>query len=550
MPMKNPHKYNTRIGSAQQHQFAEVPHADIQRSTFDRSHGLKTTFNAGELVPIYVDEALPGDTFSCNLTAFSRLATPIHPTMDNAFMDSHFFAVPVRLVWDDFEEFMGETKTYKAAGTDRLDGTPDFTVAAPIPPTITAGGSGEGEGSLSDYFGIPTKVAGLEFSALWHRAYTLVWNDWFRDENLQAPKTVDTTSGADVTVYPILNRGKKHDYFTSSLPWPQKGADVTIPLGTTAPVHGLGKYTQSFATSNQDVYETDGTATTQYAKAAQIASTSNEVFFVEEDPDNTGFPNVHADLTAATAATINQLRLAFATQKFLEIQARGGSRYIEVIKNHFNVTSPDARLQRPEYLGGGSSPVNISPVAQTSSTDATTPQGNLSAIGTTVLSGHSFTKSFTEHTIVIGMVSVRTDLTYQQGLNRMFSRETIYDYYWPTLSTIGEQAVKNKEIYAQGSAADETTFGYQERYAEYRYKPSSITGKFRSNATGTLESWHYAQEYSALPLLGDSWIQVTDTNVQRTLAVASEPQFIFDSLFKLRCTRPMPVNSVPGGTHF
>ena len=313
--MKNPHKYNTRIGSAQQHQFAEVPHADIQRSTFDRSHGLKTTFNAGELVPIYVDEALPGDTFSCNLTAFSRLATPIHPTMDNAFMDSHFFAVPVRLVWDDFEEFMGETKTYKAAGTDRLDGTPDFTVAAPIPPTITAGGSGEGEGSLSDYFGIPTKVAGLEFSALWHRAYTLVWNDWFRDENLQAPKTVDTTSGADVTVYPILNRGKKHDYFTSALPWPQKGADVTIPLGTTAPVHGLGKYTQSFATSNQDVYETDGTTTTQYAKAAQIASTSNEVFFVEEDPDNTGFPNVHADLTAATAATINQLRLAFRNTK-------------------------------------------------------------------------------------------------------------------------------------------------------------------------------------------------------------------------------------------
>ena len=542
MPMKNPHKYNTRIGSAQQHQFAEVPHADIQRSTFDRSHGLKTTFNAGELVPIYVDEALPGDTFSCNLTAFSRLATPIHPTMDNAFMDSHFFAVPVRLVWDDFEEFMGETKTYKAAGATRLDGTPDFTVAAPIPPTITAGGSGEAEQSLSDYFGIPTKIAGLEFSALWHRAYTLVWNDWFRDENLQAPKTILTTSGADATTYALLNRGKKHDYFTSALPWPQKGADVTIPLGTTAPVTG-------FATSGSPAdltgggYDLDGgSAYSGYGWTATntgITATGSG-----------GTPAVVADLTDATAATINQLRLAFATQKFLEIQARGGSRYIEVIKNHFNVTSPDARLQRPEYLGGGSSPVNISPVAQTSSTDATTPQGNLSAIGTTVLSGHSFTKSFTEHTIVIGMVSVRTDLTYQQGLNRMFSRETIYDYYWPTLSTIGEQAVKNKEIYAQGSAADETTFGYQERYAEYRYKPSSITGKFRSNATGTLESWHYAQEYSALPLLGDSWIQVTDTNVQRTLAVASEPQFIFDSLFKLKCTRPMPVNSIPGGTHF
>ena len=556
MPMKNPHKYNTRIGSAQQHQFAEVPHADIQRSTFDRSHGLKTTFNAGELVPVYVDEALPGDTFSCNLTAFSRLATPIHPTMDNAFMDSHFFAVPVRLVWDDFEEFMGETKTYKAAGSSRLDGTPDFTVAAPVPPTITAGGSGEAEGSLSDYFGIPTKIAALEFSALWHRAYTLVWNDWFRDENLQAPKTILTTSGADGTTYALLNRGKKHDYFTSSLPWPQKGADVTIPIGTVAPVYGDGKTLGLNDGSTNLGLSSNGSGlfrgttgdyggTPGETESGATGATSKSYGVVAS-----GDSGLYADLTGATAATINQLRLAFATQKFLEIQARGGSRYIEVIKNHFNVTSPDARLQRPEYLGGGSSPVNISPVAQTSSTDATTPQGNLSAIGTTVLSGHSFTKSFTEHTIIIGMVSVRTDLTYQQGLNRMFSRETIYDYYWPTLSTIGEQAVKNKEIYAQGTSADETTFGYQERYAEYRYKPSSITGKFRSNATGTLESWHYAQEYAALPLLGDSWIQVTDTNVQRTLAVASEPQFIFDSLFKLKCTRPMPVNSVPGGTHF
>jgi hypothetical protein len=328
-------------------------------------------------------------------------------------MDTHFFAVPVRLVWDDFEEFMGETKTYKAAGSDRLDGTPDFTVAAPVPPTITAGGSGETEGSLSDYFGIPTKVGGLEFSALWHRAYTLVWNDWFRDENLQAPKTILTTSGADATTYALLNRGKKHDYFTSALPWPQKGADVTIPLGTTAPIAtgatAAGSVAIEAPNIGADVYKLDSSTS-----FLEVSST-------------TGFETLYADLSEATAATINQLRLAFATQKFLEIQARVGSRYIEVIKNHFNVTSPDARLQRPEYLGGGSSPVNISPVAQTSSTDSTTPQGNLSAIGTTVLSGHSFTKSFTEHTIVIGMVSVRTDLTYQQGLNRMFSREIIYD---------------------------------------------------------------------------------------------------------------------------
>ncbi|AXH75406.1 MAG: major capsid protein [Microviridae sp.] len=543
--MRNPHKGNTRIGSSNQHTFAEIPRADIRRSTFDRSHGLKTTFNAGQLIPILADEAIPGDSFSCNMTGFARLATPIHPTMDNAFFDTHFFAIPLRLIWDDFEEFMGETKTYTASGapspSNPLPETPDFTASIPVVPTITSGGSGEAELSLSDYLTIPTKVPGLKFSALWHRAYQLVYQDWFRDENLQKLPEISTASGNDTTVYPIRNRGKRHDYFTSSLPWPQKGTDVTIPLGQAAPLTtdiGSGGIVTVYDSVAEDWKYLD-------SSSAQLK--------VDVGASGTDARHLYADLSEATSATINQLRLAFATQKFLELQARGGSRYIEVIKNHFNVTSPDARLQRPEFLGSGSSPVNITPVAQTSSTDSTTPQGNLSSIGTTVLSGHSFTKSFTEHSIILGLVSVRTDLTYQQGLNRQFSRETIYDYYWPTLATIGEQAVLNKEIYAQGSAnptEDASSWGFQERYSEYKYKPSSVTGRFRSNATTSLDSWHYAQEYSSLPHLGADWIQVTDDNVQRTLAVSSEPQFIFDCLFKIKATRPMALYNVPGGTHF
>ena len=548
--MKQPknHTRNTRIGSANYHKFAEVPHVGIQRSTFDRSHGYKTTFDSGNLIPIFADEALPGDTFNCNMTAFARLATPINPIMDNMYMDTHFFSVPVRLVWDNWQEFMGETEP-----SDPVT-TPPSAYAHNVP-TMTAPTGGYASQSLSDYLGIPTQVEGLVHSALWHRAYNLCWNEWFRDENLQTSITVDKSyTASDPANYVIKRRGKRHDYFTSALPWPQKGASVDMPISGNAPVIGLGTLTQN-AGGSKTVYETGTTGTTTWDNGRPANYSGVELQY---ETDSAGTPAIYADLSETTAATINELRLAFATQRFLEIQARGGTRYIEVIKSHFNVSSPDGRLQRPEFLGGGSSPVNISPVAQTTSTDAsgnTTPQGNLAAIGTTVLNNHGFTKSFTEHCIIIGMVSVRADLTYQQGLNRMFSRSTLYDFYWPSLSNIGEQSVLNKEIYADNSANDDLTFGYQERYAEYRYKPSQITGRFRSNSVdgsgnaNTLDAWHLSQDFSSLPALGNTFIE-DNPPVDRVIAVTTEPQFIFDSLFKLKCHRPMPVRSIPGGVHF
>jgi len=517
------HSKNTRLPSTMKHQFSEVPKAEIQRSSFDRSHGFKTTFDSGYLIPCLVDEALPGDTFNVNMTGFARLATPIHPIMDNMFMDTHYFAVPYRLVWDNWKKFNGE----QANPSDSID----YTV-----PTMTSPVGGYANETLSDYFGIPTKVAGLTHSSLWYRAYNLFYNEWFRDANLQDSVTVDTGDGPDTsTDYVKLRRGKRHDYFTSSLPWPQKGDSVDMPLSGTAPVSFDG--TEGSSGGAPTVYST---STSNFRKMS--ADTS---FVMVDNNSGTEDDQLYADLSSATAATINQLRLAFQTQKLLERDARGGTRYIEIIKSHFGVSSPDARLQRPEYLGGASTPVNISPVAQTSSTDATTPQGNLSAIGTSLVQGHGFTKSFTEHSLIIGLVSVRADLTYQQGLNRMFSRSTRYDFYWPALSHIGEQAVLNKEIYADATSADDNVFGYQERYAEYRYKPSTITGKFRSNDAQTLDAWHLSQDFSTLPTLGSSFIE-DNPPVDRVIAVSTEPQFIFDSYFNMKCARPMPVYSVPG----
>jgi hypothetical protein len=521
-----------RIQSQTSHQFSQSPQALIPRSTFDRSFGYKTTFNVGYLIPFMWDEVLPGDTYTCKLTAFARFATLLFPLMDNMYLDTHFFFVPNRLLWTNWQKFNGEQTN------------PGDSTSYTVPKMTSTAVTGYAEGSIFDYLGLPTKVAGYDHISLPLRAYNQIYNQFYRDENLQNSVAVNTGDSSDSAGdYSLLRRGKRHDYFTSCLPWTQKGTAVSIPLGTSAPVisdpnnPGMQFYPFGSAGDNRNMIFG---ATNHYDySGAAVGGTPVAIYH----------QGLVADLSTATAATINSLRQAFQIQRMYERDARGGTRYTEILRSHFGVISPDARLQRPEYLGGSSTYVNVSAVAQTApSSGGSTPLANLAAFGTVTVLNHGFTKSFVEHGILMGIMSVRADLTYQAGLNRMWSRSTRFDYYWPALAHLGEQAVLNKEIYTQGTAggsADAGTFGYQERYAEYRYYPSQITGLFRTNATGSLDSWHLSQDFGSLPTLGSTFI-VENPPTTRVKATSSDPDFIFDGFVKLICARPMPVYSVPG----
>lgn len=549
--------------------FAETPSLNMSRSKFDRSFTHKTTFNTGDIIPFFCCDILPGDTVKMNTSHVVRMMTPVAPVMDNANIDTYFFFVPNRLIWEHWQEFMGENKTAPWIQQTEYQ----------IPQIEAPATTGWTKGSLADYFGYPTNVPGYKADAMPFRAYALCYNEWFRSENLSNPLYIHMgdadITGVDITdanLDPITDvekgaccakAAKYADYFTMALPNAQKGPAVKIPLGETARVVGA-ENTKPSAT-----YPADQNAVGAEISLVNYLGTPYINYKASNDTYQTIAQNTSiglvADLSEAVGATVNQLRQAFQIQKFYERQAIGGTRYIELVKSHFSVTNPDYRMQRPEYLGGMRTPININQVVQTDATaqqlsghydesnnwvwdvSDLSPQGNTAAYSlTTGKNQDLFTHSFTEHGWLLGLAVVRTVHTYQQGLNRMFSRKSMFDFYWPEFANLGNQAIYNKEIYLQNTSADDQVFGYQEAWAEYRYLPDIVTGEMRSNYNQSLDIWHWADDYAALPTLGDEWIEETKANVERTLAVQNHDQFFGDFYFNCIMTRPMPLYSVPG----